>query len=153
MKPAGLWVLILLLSACAVGEPPTDLSESRRAVRNAATAQIGAPYVYGGTTRRGFDAPGLCQFVYDQAGIDIPRYLDNQRAAGEPIGFAAARPGDLLVYELDPDSRLAPSPHVGVYIGDGEMIHAATDRGEVSVETVDNAFWRKRFMTGLAYLP
>lgn len=157
MRSVCIWLLALLLAACsgpfALDSVPDDLTQARQKVVGSVIAQIGTPYRYGGANRRGFDAAGLCQFVYGEADTEIPRYIENQRVAGTRIGFDEARPGDLLFYHVQTQHGAEPSPHVGVYIGDGEMVHAAADRDKVSLETVDNRFWRKRFVTAVSFLP
>lgn len=80
---------------------------------------IGVPYVWGGTTPNGFDCSGLVQWVYRDAGINLPRVSQDQSKQGVPVAMADAQPGDLLFWE-----RGGAAYHVAVYIGGGEYIHA-----------------------------
>lgn len=154
MKAASAFVLIFLLTGCALLDPiPDGLSENRTAVVSAAIAKVGAPYHYGYDGPFVFDASGFAQFVYAQAGLKLPRYFENQRVVGQKIGFDAAKAGDLLVYSIQSFYASEPSPHVGIYIGGGEMIHASVVEGKVVVDNITTEFWRERFMTALAYLP
>ncbi|MEQ9799885.1 MAG: C40 family peptidase [Salinisphaeraceae bacterium] len=144
-----------LLAACAFRLPGTSavdptLSEARKTVVTNATAQISAPYRYGGTDRKGFGNAGLMHFAYAAAGIGIPTRTPGQLRAGQPIAFDQALPGDLLFYRLGGDDA---EPHVGMFIGSGEMVHASVDRDEVALATVDNAFWRKRLAAVIRILP
>ncbi|MES1943308.1 cell wall-associated hydrolase (NlpC/P60 family) protein [Salinisphaera sp. PC39] len=148
-----------LLTACAgmslpgAGEPaPT---EARGAVIAAASAQIGAPYRYGGADRKGFDDAGFVHFAFEEAGFDLPRDREAQLRAGRPIRFAEARPGDLLFHRVERtrNGRERAILHVGLYIGDGSMLHASLDRDEVALETVDNAYWFQRRVAVIQVLP
>lgn len=144
----------LLLPACALLNPlPNGLTEPRRTVVSTAIAQIGMPYRYGGASLRGFDPPGLAYYAYRQAGVSIPRYTDNQRRIGEQVSFAQARPGDLLFYMVQTRLDGPPSPHVGIYIGNGQMVHCTARLGEVRVVEVNTEFWRSRFLTAVSILP
>ena len=80
---------------------------------------LGVPYVWGGTDpARGLDCSGLVQHVYGELGYDLPRVSGDQARAGRPVaGLAQAQPGDVLAFG-------SPVHHVGIYIGDNQMIEA-----------------------------
>lgn len=148
-------VSVLLLTGCAsplLKQQAT--TPARAAVISAAGSQVGAPYKYGGASRRGFDASGLVFFSYKTAGFSIPRDIKGQLRVGHMVTFAQAEPGDLLFYRLSPKQSGTPDGlHVGVYVGNGEMVHAPLDRDEVVRETVDNPYWLQRFITAVKLLP
>jgi len=98
--------------------PPVDGSVASIVVA-AAYTQLGVPYVWGGTAPySGLDCSGLTQYCYRQAGIEIGRTTYNQIYSGTIIPVSQAQAGDLLFPTSD-------SPwHVGLYIGDGQYIHA-----------------------------
>jgi cell wall-associated NlpC family hydrolase len=83
----------------------------------AARSALGKPYVWGGNGPAGFDCSGLMQWSYAQAGVSLPRTSQGQRYAGRQVPLSEARPGDLVVYRGD-------ASHVGMYMGDGQVIHA-----------------------------
>ncbi|MGW3205153.1 NlpC/P60 family protein [Streptomyces sp. NPDC001135] len=83
----------------------------------AARSALGRPYVWGANGPAGFDCSGLMQWSYAHAGIQLPRTSQEQRFAGRQIPLSEARPGDLVVYRSD-------ASHVGMYVGNGQVIHA-----------------------------
>lgn len=94
-----------------------------------ATAQsyLGVPYVYGGMSPAGFDCSGFTSYVYAQAGIGLPRTAAGQRAAAQWISEDQAQPGDLVFWG-------SPSYHVGIYLGDGNYIHAPAPGQTVRIQ-------------------
>ncbi|MBR8641217.1 C40 family peptidase [Streptomyces tuirus] len=95
----------------------TAASERGAAAVAAARAALGRPYVWGANGPSGFDCSGLTQWSYAQAGVAIPRTSQAQRYAGRQVPLSEARPGDLVIYRGD-------ASHVGMYMGNGQVIHA-----------------------------
>jgi cell wall-associated NlpC family hydrolase len=91
-----------------------------QAVLDFARAQIGKPYVWGGTGPDGYDCSGLVQAAWAQAGVSLPRTTYDQVNAGTRISRDEVQPGDLLFFY----SESSPS-HVGIYSGNGNMIHGS----------------------------
>ncbi|MFD8199873.1 NlpC/P60 family protein [Streptomyces sp. NPDC059701] len=83
----------------------------------AARSALGRPYVWGANGPTGFDCSGLTQWAYAQAGVGLPRTSQAQRYAGRRIPLSEARPGDLVAYRDD-------ASHIGMYAGNGQVIHA-----------------------------
>ncbi|MFI9149154.1 NlpC/P60 family protein [Streptomyces sp. NPDC053367] len=83
----------------------------------AARSALGRPYVWGANGPVGFDCSGLMQWSYAQAGVALPRTSQGQRFAGRQVPLSEAQPGDLVTYRSD-------ASHVGMYVGDGQVIHA-----------------------------
>ena len=87
---------------------------------------LGVPYVYGGSTPTGgFDCSGFVQYVYRQMGIDLPRTADVQYLVGTPVEKDQLRTGDLVFFAGD----YVNVSHVGIYLSDGNFIHASTTYG------------------------
>lgn len=78
---------------------------------------LGRPYVWGASGPSGFDCSGLMQWAYAQAGVSLPRTSQAQRYAGHRVPLSDARPGDLVAYRAD-------ASHIGMYVGNGQVIHA-----------------------------
>lgn len=92
---------------------------------------IGVPYVWGGTTPAGFDCSGLVQYVFAQNGISLPRTTYDQIAVVQQVSLVALQPGDLVFWG-------GASPyHVGIYIGDGQYIHAPAPGQSVCIQSYD----------------
>jgi cell wall-associated NlpC family hydrolase len=88
-----------------------------------AEAQIGKPYLWGGTGPDAFDCSGLVMMAYRAAGVDIPRTSQQQWAWGPRISPSQVQPGDLVFFVGADGTQLAPG-HVGIVIGRGLMVEA-----------------------------
>lgn len=80
---------------------------------------LGVPYVWGGTTPDGFDCSGLVQYVYAQLGINISRTSQEQSTNGWEVSQGELKAGDLVFFANGHGVH-----HVGIYIGNGQFIHA-----------------------------
>ncbi len=96
-----------------------------------ALTRIGDPYVWGATGPHQFDCSGLVQWAYAQVGIDVPRTSQQQAQGGTPVNPADMQPGDVVTFYDDVS-------HVGIYAGNGMMVHASTFGVPVKVQTVDS---------------
>lgn len=113
---------------------------SRRIVQYA-LEQLGVPYVWGGTTPRGFDCSGFVQYVYNKAGLSLPRCADTQYEVGQVISVNHLRPGDLVFF-----STYEPGPsHVGIYLGDGNFVHASSNTG-ISITPLFTGYYGPRYI-------
>ena len=146
-------VLLGLLAGCASRDlatqepsPGEGLSIERAMILSSAKGALGTPYRLGGNTATGLDCSGLVEMAYRSAGIPVPRTADEQYRSLPAI--KAARPGDLLFFG---DRRKAT--HVGIYRGNGQMIHAP-GRGRTVVSVpLDIDYWQERFLGAAAPAP
>lgn len=102
---------------------------------------IGVPYVFGGTSPYGFDCSGYVQYVFARAGISLPRTADVQYEVGTPISTSDLIPGDLVFFE----TYTYGASHVGIYVGDGNFIHASSSRG-VTVSSLSQAYYSSHYI-------
>ncbi|WP_422746438.1 peptidoglycan hydrolase RipC [Mycobacterium sp. WMMD1722] len=98
----------------------------------AALSRIGSPYSWGGSGPGQFDCSGLVMWSFQQAGLSLPHSSQALAAGGQPVSMDQMQPGDLVTYYSD-------ASHVGIYIGDGMMVHASTYGTPVRVAPVNNA--------------
>lgn len=93
-------------------------------IANYACKFIGNPYVAGGTSlTNGADCSGFVMAVYKNFGINLPRSSYSQSTVGKGVSYADARPGDVIYY----------GGHVGIYIGNGQIVHASTERTGIKI--------------------
>lgn len=129
-------------------DAPVSSSVGQAAV-GAAENYLGVPYVWGGESPSGFDCSGLVQYVYRQVGVNLPRTSQEQALVGTPVpSLADAKPGD-LVFFAGSDGTDANPGHVGIYIGNGEMIDAPYTGTDVQIQPVGNPV-EIRDVSGLA---
>ncbi len=107
-------------------------SEAAQTAVDTARAQVGKPYEYGAAGPDSYDCSGLTQYAYRAAGMELPRRSADQATVGTPVARADLQPGDLVFY-------YEPISHVGIYVGDGQIVHAGTEETGVAYESVDLA--------------
>ncbi len=111
-----------------------------------ARSWVGVPYSYGGKTRKGTDCSGLVVAVFDKAaGISLPRSSADQQAACQQVKKGSLRPGDLVFFTTGKNKKKVN--HVGIYIGNGCMVHASTSRG-VMISDLEQDYYRKTYHSG-----
>lgn len=111
--------------------PPADPAPSKSAqVLAFAEAQLGKPYVWGATGPDSYDCSGLTQAAWREAGISLPRTTYDQVNAGTQVAKLDLQPGDLVFFYDDVS-------HVGIYVGNGQMIHASKPGDDVKYESID----------------
>ncbi len=120
--------------------PPNRSNSVLRNVMRAAYSVIGTPYVFGGTSPYGFDCSGFTQYAFARAGVYLPRTADSQLYAGRQISMSQLRPGDLIFFT----TYEAGASHVGIYVGNGNFIHAGSSTG-VTVSSAFTGYWGARY--------
>ncbi len=120
-----------------------NVHPARNKMVQIATSTIGTPYKWGGDTpQKGFDCSGLMSYVHKNAlGMKIPRTTANQRDNSRTVQYQHIQPGDMLFFKTGSRTN-----HVGVYIGNRKFVHAPSSGKRVTVASMDNAYWHKRFV-------
>ncbi len=116
-----------------VGEP---------AVVEYAKQFIGVPYVYGGSSPSGFDCSGFVKYVYSHFGVELTRTSYSQVHEGTYVPRSELMPGDLVFF-----GSASNVHHVGIYVSDGNFIHAPTPGKTVRIETLNSGYYNDRYYT------
>lgn len=119
----------------------------RQRVVNTALAALGTPYRYGGDGPHGFDCSGLVQYSHAAAGVRVPRVTTQQRRHARPVPLSRLQPGDLVFFHIEPKGR-----HVGIYLGNGDFIHAPSSGKRVSISNLQQRYWQERLVAAGSYL-
>lgn len=118
--------------------------ESVRLGMQAATLareQLGKQYQWGGTGPDRFDCSGLSYWVFGELGVQLPRVSRNQARAGRKVGMSELQAGDLVFFSTQGSSI----NHVGIYLDDGEFVHAPRRYQPVRIDSLHDSWWRHRF--------
>ena len=151
--PIGL--LFFVLTGCASAPQPASLPAAAERSRPAAEHGVegvearaadhaldlvGRPYRYGGSNpATGFDCSGLVQYSYARAGRKLPRSTEDQRVTSERIRVADLRRGDLIFFDQEGKKH----GHVGIYVGNGEFVHAPSSGKRVRRDRLDTPYWSR----------
>jgi cell wall-associated NlpC family hydrolase len=117
-------------ASAASGTAAAPTGSRAAAAVSYAYAKLGSPYVWGATGPDAFDCSGLAQAAYRSAGISLPRTTYSQINAGQRVSRSELRPGDLVFF-------YAGITHVGIYVGNGQMIHAPNPSAPVRLAPID----------------
>jgi len=116
------------VTAAAAAEAPNARAAAAVAY---AYGKLGSPYIWGATGPNAFDCSGLVQAAYRSAGLSLPRTTYAQIDAGHRVSRSGLRPGDLVFF-------YSGVSHVGIYVGNGQMIHAPNPSAPVRLAPVDS---------------
>ncbi|MEH7275345.1 C40 family peptidase [Neobacillus vireti] len=130
---------VLVLTGTTAAPAPISTVSKAQLVIAEAKKYIGTPYLWGGNTPAGFDCSGFSKYVFEKAGISLPRTAATQWSGLKAV--STPNPGDLVFFET-----YAPGPtHLGIYIGDNKFIHAGTSTG-VTITDMNNPYWKPRYL-------
>ena len=126
-----------------------ELAFSREGIVNEAMQFIGLPYIWAGTMSCGFDCSGFTMRLYQSQGVSIPRDADEQAKEGFEVAGQDLQPGDLVFFAAK--KGLGQIHHVGMYIGNGMMIHSPNSSSSVRVEAVDGGAYGEEYWGARRY--
>ena len=116
-------------------------SEGQRLV-DEAKKYLGVGYVYGGTSPSGFDCSGFVYYVYRQCGYSITRTATAQNAIGTYVSRGDLQPGDIIIFYNSAKSAIG---HAGIYIGNGQFIHASSGSGQVVITNLSASYYNTHY--------
>lgn len=119
----------------------TTTSSTAQKIVTEAKKHLGVPYVWAGTTPSGFDCSGFVQYVMKKNGISLPRTTTEQYKVGTYVSKANLKPGDLVFLQNTYRTGIS---HVGIYIGDGKMIHASSSKG-VTTSALSGSYYTEHY--------
>ena len=112
-----------------------------------AKKHLGKRYVWGATGPNTFDCSGLTQYCHKKLGINIPRTSLAQSKSGKLVSKSDLQVGDLIFWK----TTSAPVGHVGMYVGNGQFIHAPNSRSVVKIDSLSNSYYASRYVNARRY--
>ncbi len=126
--------------ANTVATTTNSVNSSGTSVVDKAKSYIGSSYVYGGSSPSGFDCSGFTSYIYKQYGINLNRTASGQYSNGTAVDRSNLQPGDLIMFGKSGIN------HVGIYIGDGKMVHAANPSRGVTTDTINSGYYNTNYV-------
>lgn len=142
MKQKVTRFLILVLLLTIFPFSTVSAASDQDTVITEAKSYIGVPYVYGGTTPKGFDCSGFIRYIFAKVGIELPRISVDQYNAGSKVSKAELQPGDLVFFEKTYNK--AGITHSGLYIGNDQFISATSSKG-IKIDSLSSSYWGPKY--------
>jgi len=127
--------------------PPNPSNSIEHRMQGEIDSWMGTPYVYGGVSKSGVDCSAFTQAVFRSVGIEIPRRASRQSAAAETVSRNNLQYGDLIFFNTS-GSGIS---HCGIYLGNGEFVHASSSRGVVR-DLLSHPYYSSRYVTAGRFL-
>lgn len=128
-------ILAVLISTFNILLPTKVLAAAGNDIVAEGKKHLGKPYVFGSTGPNSFDCSGFVQYVYKQFNIDLPRTTYSQINVGSEVSRDQLIPGDII---------FTSSSHVGIYVGNNQMIHAPQSKDVVKISTIWSFYKARR---------
>jgi peptidoglycan DL-endopeptidase CwlO len=110
--------------------PVAPAAAARSSALQNALGKIGSPYRWGASGPSAFDCSGLVKWAFEQEGVSLPRTSRAMASAGTAVSKSDLRPGDIVTF-------YRPVSHVGIYVGNGQVVHASTSGSPVKISSMD----------------
>lgn len=123
---------------------PAQALELTSQIRDLASMHYGIPYVHGGVGPRGFDCSGLTQYIFGKVDYSLKRTVAGQLQSGIIVSREDLQCGDLVFFKYTTAVGSLFS-HVGIYIGNGQIIHASSTRG-VTVDSLGTPYYAEHYL-------
>jgi cell wall-associated NlpC family hydrolase len=123
-------------------ESRTRFLAKAQELTNFAKSYLGAKYCYGGSSPVGFDCSGYTMYVYARFGYKLPHSALSQMSMGEKVNRGDLDLGDLVFFSTTEPSSIN---HVGIYLGQGDFIHASSGYQRIKVNSLDESYYNTRY--------
>lgn len=144
--PIDLWLAKDAPERLRKGLSDGELDEQTLKILESAYSYLGTPYRYGGTTPDGFDCSGFVRQVFSENGISLGRSSRDQALEGKQVSLSDLKAGDLIFFNMNRRNRLLID-HVGLYVGNGQFIHAASRHSrQIKIEDLDFERYRHKIV-------
>jgi murein DD-endopeptidase len=144
--PIDLWLAKDASERIRQGLNDGELDEQTLKILESAYSYLGTPYRYGGTTPHGFDCSGFVRQVFSENGISLGRSSRDQALEGKQVSLSDLKAGDLIFFNMNRRNRLLID-HVGLYVGNGRFIHAASRHSrEIRIEDLDTERYLRKIV-------
>ena len=142
------YMITVKSSAGSRGDATTTTASSSLGQQIVAYAKqfLGTPYVYGGNGPNSFDCSGFTKYVYAHFGYTLNRTATDQLSNGTAVSKSQLQPGDLVFFNSGYTSK--PVSHVGIYIGNGQFIHASTNQYMVQIDNLSSGYYSRVYVYG-----
>lgn len=134
--------IILFLSIFTVFNIGSVFADAKSPLQTEVDKIVGTPYLYGGTTTKGFDCSGFIQYVFKQVDIDLPRTTKSQAKEGIKVEKTNLLAGDLVFFNTDGTGI----SHAGIYMGNGLFSHSSASKG-VRISKLSEDYFAERYVT------
>lgn len=142
-KWASLCLVFVIFFTFQIGSALAAEGQSKTKLEETINKLIGISYKWGGETVKGFDCSGLTMYVYKQFGNTLPHWSKGQSTLGVKVAKVDLRAGDLVSFNTN-GSGIS---HVGIYLGDGEFVHAS-NKG-VNISKLSDTYYARRYVTSV----
>ena len=129
------------------GNASSSSSGGNQRLVELAKSKLGCKYVWGATGANTFDCSGLTYWCHKQIGISIPRTSLAQSKSGKAVSKSNLQPGDLIFWK----TTSAPVGHVGMYVGNGQFIHAPNKSKPVKYDSLSSSYYSSRYVCARRY--
>ena len=140
--PADIPVVVLQMNQGPLPTHPVPDKTTGQIALATARTMLGVSYRYGGSDPSGFDCSGLVHYAFNSAGIKLPRTSREIFRNSQQVNPTTLQEGDLVFFVIS-SNKIS---HVGIYDGHNRFIHAPSSGKGVSYASLDEPYWRERFV-------
>jgi cell wall-associated NlpC family hydrolase len=123
--------------------PAMEVGGGGQSIVANAMSYVGYRYVFGGTSPAGFDCSGFVYYIHNHSGAPVGRGMWQQYNGGAHISLSALQPGDTVFFA---NTYMPGLSHDGIYIGNGQFVHASDERTGVTVSSIYTSYWQAHFV-------